>query len=103
MSRLLYVDRHWESPYAMSAFVALVEKGLDFEAKELALEKKENESADYGALTERVPSVVEGDCWLAESSAISEYLEDRYPAPSSPRLFPEDVKERARCREVQAW
>jgi glutathione S-transferase len=103
MSRILYVDRHWESPYAMSAFVALVEKGLDFEAKELALEKKEHERADYGALTARVPSLVEGDFWLAESSAIAEYLEDRYPAPGSPRLFPEDVKERARCREVQAW
>jgi glutathione S-transferase len=100
MSRILYVDRHWESPYAMSAFVALVEKGLEFEAKELALEKKEHESSDYGALTARVPALVEGDFWLAESSAIAEYLEDQKPTP---RIFPEDVRERARCREVQAW
>ena len=103
MNRILYVDRHWESPYAMSAFVALVEKGLAFEAKELALENKEHERADYRALTARIPSLVEGDFWLAESSAIAEYLEDAYPPPGAPRIFPENPKERARCREVQAW
>jgi glutathione S-transferase len=100
MNRILYVDRHWESPYALSAFVALEEKGLPFEAKELALEKKEHEGAEYRALTTRIPCLVEGDFWLAESSAIAEYLEDAYP---SPRIFPEDLKERAICREVQAW
>jgi glutathione S-transferase len=103
MNRILYVDRHWESPYAMSAFVALEEKGLAFEAKELALENKEHEGAAYQALTSRIPCLVEGDFWLAESSAIAEYLEEAYPPPGSPRIFPEDVKERAVCREVQAW
>lgn len=103
MSRILYVDRHWESPYAMSAFVALEEKGLAFEAKELALENKEHESADYRAVTSRIPCLVEGDFWLSESSAIAEYLEEAYPPPASPRLFPEGLKERAICREIQAW
>jgi glutathione S-transferase len=103
MLRILYVDRHWESPYALSAFVALEEKGLDFEAKELAIEKKEHEQSDYRALTARIPCLVEGDFWLAESSAIAEYLEEAYPPPSAPRIFPEGVKERAVCREVQAW
>jgi glutathione S-transferase len=103
MNRILYVDRHWESPYAMSAFVALEEKGLAFEAKELALENKEHEGAAYQALTSRIPCLVEGDFWLAESSAIAEYLEEAYPPPGSPRIFPEGVKERAVCRQVQAW
>jgi glutathione S-transferase len=103
MSRILYVDRHWESPYAMSAFVALEEKGIAFEAKELALENKENENADYRAVTGRIPCLVEGDFWLAESSAIAEYLEEAYPPPGSPRIFPESIKERAVCREIQAW
>jgi len=83
--------------------VALEEKGLEFEAKELALEKKEHQGADYRALTARIPCLVEGDFWLAESSAIAEYLEDAYPPSGSPRIFPEDVKERAVCRQVQAW
>jgi glutathione S-transferase len=101
MTRILYVDRLWESPYAMSAYVALEEKGLAFEAKELALERKEHEQSDYRALTARIPCLVEGDFWLAESSAIAEYLEEAYP--ESPRIFPEAPKERAVCREVQAW
>jgi glutathione S-transferase len=101
MTRILYVDRHWESPYAMSAFVALEEKGLAFEAKELALERKEHERSDYRALTARIPCLVEGDFWLAESSAIAEYLEEAYP--DSPRIFPQALKDRAACREVQAW
>jgi glutathione S-transferase len=103
MTRILYVDRHWESPYAMSAFVALEEKGLAFEAKELALERKEHETSDYRALTARIPCLVEGDFWLAESSAIAEYLEEAHPPPGSPRIFPEDLKDRAVCREIQAW
>jgi glutathione S-transferase len=103
MNRILYVDRHWESPYALSAFVALEEKRLVFEAKEVALENKEHEKADYRALTARIPCLVEDDFWLAESSAIAEYLEEAHPPPGSPRIFPEDVKERAVCREVQAW
>ena len=87
----------------MSAFVALEEKGLAFEAKELALEKKEHEQSNYRALTARIPCLVEGDFWLAESSAIAEYLEEMHPPPGSLRIFPEAAKDRAVCREVQAW
>lgn len=103
MNRVLYVDSHWDSPYALSAFVALAEKGLAFEATEVALDKKEHENTGYRALTSRIPCLVEGDFWLSESSAIAEYLEEAYPPPDHPRIFPESVKERAVCREVQAW
>jgi len=103
MTRILYVDRHWDSPYAMSAFVALEEKGLAFEAKALALDKREHERADYRAVTSRIPCLVDGDFWLAESSAIAEYLEEAYPPPEAPRIFPVSMKERAVCREIQAW
>ena len=34
----LYVDGFWISPYALSAFVALEEKGLPFTVKEVKLE-----------------------------------------------------------------
>lgn len=33
----LYVDHQYASPYAMSAFVTLVEKGIDFELRTLNL------------------------------------------------------------------
>ena len=101
----LYVDGFWISPYAFSAFVALEEKGVPYTAKELALQKKEHHDPSYQAasLTGRVPSLRDGDFWLSESSAIGEYLEDKYPPPKHPALFPADVQERARCRQLMAW
>jgi glutathione S-transferase len=99
----LYVDTHWISPYAMSAFVALEEKGLSYTVKEISLPKREHFAAGYGAHTGRVPALQHGDFWLAESSAIAEYLAETFPFPKHPRLFPEDLKERAVCREVMAW
>ncbi len=99
----LYVDRFWISPYALSAFVALEEKGLPFEVKEVGLDKKDHQKSEYQAHTGRVPALQHGDYWLAESSAICEYLAETFPFPKHPRLFPEDLKERGICREVQAW
>ncbi|MBL8917749.1 MAG: glutathione transferase [Myxococcaceae bacterium] len=99
----LFVDSHWISPYAMSAFVALEEKGLPYTVKELSLPKKEHQLPGYGAHTGRLPALQHGDFWLAESQAIAEYLAETFPFPKHPRLFPEDLKERAICREVMAW
>lgn len=100
MALTLYVDRFWISPYAMSAFVALTEKGAMFETKEIGLDKKEHQQATYLAHTGRIPSLKHDDFWLAESSAIGEYVEERL---SGPRIYPADMKERALCREIQAW
>ena len=41
------------------------------------------------------------DFYLSESSAIAEYLEDAFPG--TPRIFPEDVHQRARARQIMAW
>ena len=41
------------------------------------------------------------DVWLSESVAIIEYLEDRFTPPRYPRLYPEELEERARARLVQ--
>lgn len=99
----LFSDAFSISPYAMSAFVALEEKGLHFSLVHVGLQKKEHLEPSYKARTGRVPSLQHGDFVLAESSAIAEYLEDAFPAPAHPRLFPADVKERATAREVMAW
>jgi glutathione S-transferase len=101
----LYVDRFWGSPYAMSAFVALREKGLRFEIKEVGLDRKDHLQPEYRdrALTGRVPALQHGDYWLSESSAIAEYLAETFPFPQYPRIFPEDLKERGRARQLQAW
>lgn len=99
----LYVDGFFISPYALSAFVALEEKGLPYTLKPVRLNKQEHRQNDYRAHTGRVPSLQHGDYWLAESSAICEYLAETFPFPKYPRLYPEDLKERGICREIQAW
>lgn len=101
----LYVDAQFISPYAMSAFVALTEKGLPFETLTIDLAQRQNLAAGYSSvsLTRRVPTLVEEGFSLSESSAIAEYLEDRFPAPAHLALYPSDPKMKARAREIQAW
>ena len=98
----LYVDSVYTSPYAMSVFVTLREKGLAFDTVTLDLDAGQNQTADFARLsvTRRVPTLVEGDFALSESSAITEYLEQVYPATP---VYPADPKQRARARQVQAW
>jgi glutathione S-transferase len=102
---VLYGERDFESPYVLSAFVALEEKGIPYEMKVLSLEDGENWKSDYrdASLTGRVPSLQHGDFWLSESSAIGEYLEEAFPPPKWPALYPRAPKERARARQIQAW
>jgi glutathione S-transferase len=102
MAMLLYTDSQFTSPYAMSVFVALTEKQLPFEVKTLDLAVGANHDPDYArtSLTQRVPTLIDGDFALSESSAIAEYLNDAYPDPP---IFPTDLQQRARARQVQAW
>jgi glutathione S-transferase len=101
----LYVDDHWVSPYAFSNFVALNEKELTFDLVEVSLPRKETLKAEYleRSLTGRLPMLRHGDYFLTESSAIDEYLDEVFPHPAHPRLFPEDPKGRGRARQLMAW
>jgi glutathione S-transferase len=98
----LYGNSNWTSPYVLSCFVALREKGLDFVVRDVALDRREQFDDAYAraSLTSRVPMLVDGDFALAESSAIVEYLEDKHP---SPRVLPTDARDRARARQIMAW
>lgn len=99
---LLYVDAQFVSPYAMSAFVTLHEKGLPFDLQTLNLAARENKQAKFAAtsLTQRVPTLMHGDFALSESSAISEYLDEMFPQTP---VYPRAPRERARARQIQAW
>lgn len=99
---ILYLDRFWISPYVFSCFVALREKGIAFETREVGLDRGDQKTDEYRArsITGRVPSLTDGDFSLAESQAIIEYLEDVKPEP---RLLPKDPKARARARQLLAW
>ena len=101
----LSVDSTFCSPYAMSAFVALSEKRLPFTLQKIDLDRHENLQPTFSdsTLTARVPALQQGEFVLTESSAICEYLEDAFPAPQWAALYPSDVRERARARQIQAW
>lgn len=98
----LYTDAQYASPYAMSVFVALHEKGLAFELSTVDLGKSENQKPEFAAksLTRRVPTLIHDGFALSESSAITEYLDETFPGVA---LYPADRQQRARARQVQAW
>lgn len=99
---VLHAEPHFISPYVFACFVTLEEKGLPFELVALDSDAGQTRAADYleRTITGRVPSLVHGEFALAESSAIVEYLEERFPDPP---LLPRDVAERARCRQLMSW
>ncbi len=101
---VLYGNTGWTSPYVFSVFVTLKEKGLPFEVELVDLGAKAHHRPEYRdpSVTGRVPALRHGDFWLAESSAIDEYLEEAFPPPAYPRLYPSDPRERGRVRMVQA-
>jgi glutathione S-transferase len=99
---ILHVDARYLSPYAMSVYVGLIEKGIEFDVATVDLDADAQFSPTYAATswTRRVPTLVVGDFALSESSAITEYLDDVWPGTA---LYPTDVRERAVARQVQAW
>jgi glutathione S-transferase len=102
---VLYGNDKFTSPYVFSAFVTLTEKKVPFRLEVLSLERKEHERPEYAgsSFTAKVPALRHGEFWVAESSAIDEYVEDAFPPPANPRIYPEDPRARARVRMVQAF
>jgi glutathione S-transferase len=98
----LFVDTQFISPYAMSAYVALVEKDLPFEVATVDLASDEQHTADFArlSLTHRVPTLLHDTFALTESSAIGEYLDEIF---SGTPLYPREPRHRAITRQIQAW
>ncbi|WP_454906359.1 glutathione transferase [Variovorax gossypii] len=98
----LYVDAQFASPYAMSVFVALHEKQIDFEMVPVDLAALEHRASGFSqlSLTQRVPTLVQGDFALSESSAITEYIDEVFAGTP---LYPKDSRAKARARQLQAW
>jgi len=102
----LYAESTWMSPWVFHVMVALEEKGLPYALEVLTFplpEPRRTELRDR-AIIAKVPILAdaERDAWITESIAISEYLAERFPAPERPRLFPADLVQRARARQVMS-
>ncbi|WP_061709836.1 glutathione transferase [Pseudenterobacter timonensis] len=101
----LWSDASYFSPYVMSVYVALAEKGLSFSLQTVDLARGDHLQPawrGYG-LTRRVPLLEVDGFLLSESSAIDEYLEERFAPPEWERIYPHDREKRARARQIQAW
>ena len=83
------------SNYFNIARAALIEKGLDFEV--VIARAAQDEAFLAMNPMGKIPVLETPDGWIAETVAILEYLDDRYPAPS---LRPADVMARARGRQI---
>ena len=85
------------SPYSWRVQLVLEEKGLAYEPVLLSARDGDLRSAEHVARSPhgKVPALSDGDLSLYESTAIVEYLEERYPTPA---VMPGDPAARALVR-----
>lgn len=101
----LYAESTWMSPWVFHAMVALEEKKLPYKLEVVSFPIGAAQKAELQAksILGKVPILVHDDVWISESLAISEYLAERFPVPDHPRLFPADLAERARARQIMSY
>ncbi len=89
---------HPMSPCAQKVRITLAEKGLSYTARHIDLPGKENLEPWYLELNPLgvVPTLVDGDHAVIESSLVCEYIEEAYP--DGPRLRPDAPHLRHRMR-----
>ena len=90
---------YFRSSASFRVRIALALKGLDYEYVALNLQRNEQLSPAYAAASaaQAVPLLQDGEASIAQSLAIIEYLDERYPQPP---LLPGDALARARIRAL---
>jgi glutathione S-transferase len=88
------------SIYGRKVLAVLEEKGLDYSIKKMSFASADHQKEDYLKLNPNgeIPTLVDEDLVIYESTAIIEYLNDEYLEPP---LLPEDSYGRARVRMVE--
>ena len=101
----LFAESSWMSPWVFHAMVALEEKLLPYKLEVLSLPLSADVKAELEqrALLAKLPVLVHDDTWISESLAISEYLAETFRAPDHPRLFPANLVQRARARQIMSF
>ena len=104
-SLILYLDAFWSNSWDIAPYVALREKGVGFSTAVALVREGAGISPPIRqrAVTGLEPVLQHGEFWLAESLAIIEYVDEAFPAPAHPRLWPADLHLRARARQLMSW
>ncbi len=99
MSEALILHGYWRSGTSYRTRIALNIKGLAYRQAPVDLRAGDQQSADFRRLNPQglVPALETADGVLTQSSAILEWLEERYPEPP---LLPEAAGERATVRAM---
>jgi glutathione S-transferase/RNA polymerase-associated protein len=95
---MLVLFEHPLSPFAQKVKIALAEKEVPYESR--VPDILGGELSDFVSLNPRleVPTLLDGDLAVFDSTVILEYLEDRWPTPP---LLPPGAAERARVRMIE--
>jgi glutathione S-transferase len=96
MFTLYYVSG---SPFSWRVYLALEYKGAEFSPRLISFDKNEHKTPEFLAISPRhqVPVITDDGFALYESSAIVEYVEERFP--DGPSLFPGGREGRALVRQ----
>lgn len=91
------------SPYSWRVFLALEHLGIPYELRLLSFNDKDTTRPEFVAINPRhqVPTITDDGFALWESTVILEYLDERFGgAMPERRLYPGDVRNRARVRRL---
>lgn len=95
---MIILHEHPLSPYAQKVKIALREKDIAFESRFPNLIVGDAGGVDAHNPRVEVPTLVDGDTPVFDSTIILEYIEDRWPTPP---LLPATPAERARARTIE--
>ena len=100
---VLYVGEKNISSWSMRGWLALTHKGVPFEERSIALkEDKDRSRRRKVSPTGKLPVLHHGSIVIPDSLAIIEYLEETFPAPKHPALWPIARESRAHARWLAA-
>jgi len=100
---VLYVGEKNVSSWSMRAYVALVHKRLEFDERLVELVGGRGDALlERVSPTGLVPVLQHGVLTIPDSLAIIEYLEEAFPPPDHPALWPVERCARARARWLAA-
>jgi len=102
-SLVLYIGEKNVSSWSLRGWLALVHKNLPFEERTISLQADSDRSARRRVSpTGKVPVLHHDGLVIPDSLAIVEYLEETFPPPAYPGLWPSGRAERAHARWLAA-